>query len=82
MKPSKFLLSQGQLFFPKRIHRKSHSLLFRLLFKLAVEQSMTANILASDINADLDDVEKLRSRCVHAVKQINFEDALKYSKSG
>lgn len=57
----------------------------RLLFKLAVEQSMTANILASDINADLDDVEKLRSRCVREVKQINgeikFEDALKYQKS-
>lgn len=56
----------------------------RMLFKLAVEQSMTANILASDINADLDDVEKLRSRCVREVKQINggikFEDALKYQK--
>ena len=56
----------------------------RLLFKLAVEQSMTANILASEINADLDDVEKLRSRCVREVKQINgeikFEDALKYQK--
>ncbi|MDE7221442.1 MAG: hypothetical protein K2O45_17840 [Oscillospiraceae bacterium] len=56
----------------------------RLLFKLAVEQSMTANILAADINADLDDVEKLRSRCVREVKQINgeikFEDALKYQK--
>ena len=56
----------------------------RLLFKLAVEQSMTANILASDINADLDDVEKLRSRCVREVKQINggikFEDALKYQR--
>lgn len=57
----------------------------RLLFKLAVEQGMTANILASDINADLDDVEKLRSRCVREVKQINgeikLEDALKYQKS-
>ena len=57
----------------------------RLLFKLAVEQGMTAHILASDINADLDDVEKLRSRCVREVKQINgeikLEDALKYQKS-
>ena len=56
----------------------------RLLFKLAVDQSMTANILASDINADLDDVEKLRSRCVREVKQLNgeikFEDALKYQR--
>lgn len=56
----------------------------RLLFKLAVEQSMTANILASEINVGLDDMEKLRSRCVREVKQINggisFEDALKYQK--
>ena len=56
----------------------------RLLFKLAVEQSMTANILASEINAGLDEVEKLRIRCVREVKQINgeikFEDALKYQK--
>ena len=56
----------------------------RLLFKLAVEQSMIANSLAADINADLDDMEKLRSRCVREVKQINgeikFKDALKYQK--
>lgn len=57
----------------------------RLLFKLAVEQGVTANLLASEINADLDTVEKVRSRCVREVKQINgeikFEDALKYQKS-
>ena len=56
----------------------------RLLFKLAVEQNMTANILASEINVGLDDMEKLRSRCVREVKQINGEikgeDALKYQK--
>ena len=56
----------------------------RLLFKLAVEQSMTANILASEINAGLDEVEKLRIRCIREIKQINgeikFEDALKYQK--
>ena len=56
----------------------------RLLFKLAGEQNMTANILASEINAGLDEVEKLRFRCVREVKQINgeikFEDALKYQK--
>ena len=57
----------------------------RLLFKLAVEQGVTANILASEVNADLDAVEKVRNRCVREVKQINgeikFEDALKYQKS-
>ena len=50
----------------------------------ALEQNMTANILASEINAGLDEVEKLRIRCVREVKQINgeikFEDALKYQK--
>ena len=45
---------------------------------------MTANVLASEINVGLDDMEKLRSRCIREVKQVNgevkFEDALKYQK--
>jgi hypothetical protein len=57
----------------------------RLLFKLAVEQGVSANILASLSDIDLDSVEKVRGRCVQEVKQINgeikFEDALKYQKS-
>ena len=56
----------------------------RLLFKLAVEQNMTANILASEINVGLDTMEKVRSRWIREVKQVNgevkFEDALKYQK--
>ena len=56
----------------------------RLLFKLAVEQGVSSNILASLSDTDLDDMEKVRSRCVREVKQINgeikFEDALKYQK--
>ena len=56
----------------------------RMLFKLAVEQNMTVNILASEINIGLDTMERVRSRCVREVKQINgeikFEDALKYQK--
>ena len=56
----------------------------RLLFKLAVEQGVSSNILASLSDTDLDNMEKVRSRCVREVKQINgeikFEDALKYQK--
>ena len=56
----------------------------RLLFKLAVEQGVSANVLASVSDIDLDTMEKVRSRCVREVKQINgeikFEDALKYQK--
>ena len=56
----------------------------RLLFKLAVEQGVSANVLASVSDIDLDTMEKVRSRCVREVKQINgeikFADALKYQK--
>ena len=45
---------------------------------------MSSNIIASNSNADLDTVEKVRGRCVREVKQVNgeikFEDALKYQK--
>ena len=56
----------------------------RLLFKLAVELHVSSNIIASNSNADLDTVEKVRGRCIKEVKQVNgeikFEDALKYQK--
>lgn len=55
-----------------------------MLFKLTVEQGVSANVLASVSDIDLDTMEKVRSRCVREVKQINgeikFEDALKYQK--
>ena len=55
-----------------------------MLFKLAVEQGVSANVLASVSDIDLDTMEKVRSRCVREIKQINgeikFEDALKYQK--
>ena len=56
----------------------------RLLFKLAVEQDMNANILAALAEVDLDDVEHLRGQCVQRVKHTNgelsFEDALRIQK--
>ena len=56
----------------------------RLLFKLAVELHVSSNFIASNADADLDTVEKIRGRCVKEVKQVNgeikFEDALRYQK--
>ena len=52
-----------------------------LLFKLAVEQDLTANILAYMAEYNLDAVEHLRGQCVQRVKrtngEISFEDALR-----
>ena len=36
----------------------------KLLFKLAVEQDMIANITAAVNEVHLDDVERLRARCI------------------
>ena len=56
----------------------------KLLFKLAVELHVSSNIIASNIDVELDTLEKVRGRCVKEVKQVNgeikFEDALKYQK--
>ena len=56
----------------------------RLLFKLAVEQDMNANILAALAEVDLDAVDHLRGQCVQRVKhtngEVSFEDALRVQK--
>ena len=56
----------------------------RLLFKLAVEQDMNANILAALAEVDLDTVDHLRGQCVQTVKhtngEVSFEDALRIQK--
>ena len=41
----------------------------RLLFKLAVEMDMVMNILAAELNASPDAVEKVRGRCIQHVKK-------------
>lgn len=45
----------------------------RLLFKLAVEQELTANILAAMAEIKLDAVEHTRGQCVQQVKKVNGE---------
>ena len=56
----------------------------RLLFKLAMEQDMSANILAALAEIDLDAVDRLRGQCVQNVKhtngEVSFEDALRIQK--
>ena len=53
----------------------------RLLFKLAVEQELTANVLAAMAEINLDAVEHARGQCVQRVKQANgeirFEDTVR-----
>ncbi len=54
----------------------------KLLFKLAVEQDMIANITAAVNEIHLDDVERLRARCMKEIRQTNgvisLEDAVRY----
>ena len=54
----------------------------KLLFKLAVEQDMIANITAAVNEVHLDDMERLRARCIREIRQtngvINLEDAVRY----
>ena len=54
----------------------------KLLFKLAVEQDMIANITAVVNEVHLDDVERLRARCMKEIRQTNgvisLEDAVRY----
>ena len=54
----------------------------KLLFKLVVEQDMIANITAAVNEVHLDDVERLRARCIREIRQtngvINLGDAVRY----
>ena len=55
-----------------------------LLFKQAVDQNIMANLVAYLSNVDLDQVQKLRVRCVKNVKETNgevdFQDAFRFQK--
>ena len=58
----------------------------KLLFKLAVEQDMIANITAAVNEVHLDDGERLRARCIREIRQTNgvidLEDAIRYQNGG
>ena len=55
-----------------------------LLFKQAVDQNIMANLVAYLSNVDLDQLQKLRGRCIKNVKETNgevdFQDAFRFQK--
>ena len=68
----------------KGIMQDSENRTARLLFKLAVEVSIMMNVLASELEINESDLEKLRARCVREVKKTNgsvsFQEAVRYQK--
>ena len=68
----------------KGIAAESTSQISRILFKLAVEQAITMNVVAAACNIGREQLEKLRGTCVAQVKRSNgvysFEDAFDFQK--
>jgi len=64
----------------------SENRIARLLFKLAVEVSMMAHILAAGLEVSDDELRRLRGRSVNEVKRtsgrVTFDDAVKSSRDG
>lgn len=56
----------------------------KLLFKLAVEVAIMANLIAADTDVDLETLDRLRGLCVRNASRthgsVGFEDALKFQK--
>ena len=56
----------------------------RLLFKMAVEQAVTSNILAAVCDVDQTELKRLRGQCVEEIRKTNgmisFEEALKWQQ--
>lgn len=82
---------QSQDYFPKVVTStlkgmmmESANKISRILFKLAVEQAITMNVVAAACNIDREQLEKLRGTCVAQVKRSNgvysFEDAFDFQK--
>lgn len=68
----------------KGIMADSTNKISRILFKLAVEQAITMNVVAATCNISREQLEKLRGTCVAQVKRSNgvysFEDAFDFQK--
>ena len=64
--------------------QSSETHICRILFKLAVEQAITMNVVAATCNISREQLEKLRGTCVAQVKRTNgsyaFEDAFDFQK--
>ena len=56
----------------------------RLLFKMAVEQAVTSNILAAVCEVDHQELERLRNQCIQQIRKANgmisFDEALRWQK--
>ena len=70
----------------KGIVDESSNRMGRLLFKMAVEQAVTENILAAVCEVDPQDVTRLRGQCVEEIRETNgmisFEEALRWQRDG
>lgn len=68
----------------KGIVDESTNKISRTLFKMAVEQAISMNVIASMCNISPVQLEQLRGSCVKQVKQSNgaytFDDAYKWQK--
>lgn len=68
----------------KGIVNESDNRISRVLFKLAVEQAITMNVVAATCNISREQLEKLRGMCVSQVKKSNgsysFADAFEQQK--
>lgn len=68
----------------KGIVDESSNRMGRLLFKMAVEQAVTSNILAAVCEVDQQELERLRNQCIQQIRKINgmisFEQALRWQK--
>ena len=58
----------------------------RLLFKMAVEQAVSENILAAVCSVDQQDVTRLRGQCIEEIRKTNgllsFDKALSWQRDG
>ena len=68
----------------KGIVNESDNRISRILFKMAVEQAITMNVVAATCNISRDQLDKLRGTCVAQVKRSNgaysFENAYDLQK--
>ena len=70
----------------KGIVDESSNRISRLLFKMAVEQAVSENILAAVCEVDPQDVTRLRGQCIEEIRKTNgllsFDKALSWQRDG
>ena len=70
----------------KGIVDESSNRMGRLLFKMAVEQAMSENILAAVCDVDQTELTRLRGQCIEEIRKTNgllsFDKALSWQRDG